>query len=154
MKNTRWLRLAPWLSLVFLVACATMGTGYFVPDRHPMELEKGNPTCTECHEARTEEFNYERFNHTPFFTETHRQEVYQAENVCRMCHATSFCNDCHATRVELKPSVRHQTDTYRRMPHRGDYLARHRIEGRIDPTSCFRCHGNPKTAQSCAPCHQ
>jgi hypothetical protein len=70
-----------------------------------------------------------------------------------MCHQTSFCNDCHATRVELKPSERHKTETYRRMPHRGNYLARHRIDGRVDPTSCFRCHGNPKTARTCSPCH-
>jgi hypothetical protein len=32
-------------------------------------------------------------------------------------------------------------------------LTRHRIDGRINPTKCFRCHGAPKTARSCTPCH-
>jgi hypothetical protein len=148
----------PWslillLSLVGLGACATLQGSWRVPAQHPEELPAGRPSCIECHEARTEEFPYERFNHSIFFMENHRQEAKQAEQVCRMCHATSFCNDCHATRVELKPSERQQTENYRRMPHRGDYLTRHQIDGRVDPTSCFRCHGNPKTSRSCAPCH-
>jgi hypothetical protein len=70
-----------------------------------------------------------------------------------MCHQQSFCNDCHATYVELKPSIKNQDATYRRSPHRGDWLSRHRIEGSLDPTSCIRCHRNPKTATTCAPCH-
>jgi hypothetical protein len=109
--------------------------------------------CTECHEPRTEYVDYERLNHHPYFADNHRQEAYQQERLCAMCHQTSFCNDCHATRVELKPSIKNQTETYRRLPHRGDYITRHRIDGGIDPTSCFRCHGNPKTAISCARCH-
>jgi hypothetical protein len=40
------------------------------------------------------------------------------------------------------------------MPHRGDYVTRHRIDGRIDPTACFRCHGSPKRAKLCASCHR
>jgi hypothetical protein len=28
------------------------------------------------------------------------------------------------------------------MPHRGDYLGQHPIDGRVDPGSCVRCHGN------------
>ena len=142
-----------FLSLAFLAACANLKGGFQVPAQHPEELGKGRPTCTECHDARTEEFNYGQYNHTPYFMNTHRQQAYQGEKVCRMCHQTSFCNDCHATRVELKPSDRNATENYRRMPHRGDYLSRHRIDGRVDPTSCFRCHGNPKASRTCAPCH-
>lgn len=141
------------LPLVLLAACATLQGGYKLPVRHPEQLPPGRPVCTECHESKSENFNYQRFNHTLLFMEKHRQESYQDEATCRMCHATSFCNDCHATRVELKPSDRDRTGNYRRMPHRGDYLSRHRIDARIDPTSCFRCHGNPKSARSCAPCH-
>ena len=95
----------------------------------------------------------ERYVHTADFGKSHRPEATQGEAVCAMCHQTSFCNDCHATRVELKPSLKNQTETYRSMPHRGDYLSRHRIDGRVDPTSCFRCHGNPKSARTCANCH-
>lgn len=142
------------LPLVLLVACSTIKSGFELPPKHPYALPAGQrPTCTECHDARGKNIHYESFNHTIFFLDNHRQEAYQHERVCALCHQTSFCNNCHATRVELKPSVKDQTDTYRSMPHRGDFLSRHQIEGRLDPTSCFRCHGNPKTAQACAPCH-
>jgi hypothetical protein len=140
--------------LALLGACATLKGGYDLPLQHPAELEPGRrPVCTDCHEARGEQIAYERFNHTPAFADDHRPEAYQGERVCALCHQSSFCNDCHATRVELKPSEKNQTENYRRMPHRGDYLSRHIIDGRIDPTSCFRCHGNPKTARTCASCH-
>jgi len=80
--------------------------------------------------------------HGPTWMNIHRQQGYQqSETLCANCHQTSFCNNCHATRVEMKPSLKNQAETYRQMPHRGDYLSRHRIDGRIDPTSCFRCHG-------------
>ncbi len=153
MTNKGVLLIMILLLLALLVACTAMKSGYQVPPAHPEELGKGRPTCSECHEKSSENLNYERYNHTVFFMENHRLEAQQDEEVCTMCHQTSFCNDCHATRVELKPSERQKTDTYRRMPHRGNYLSRHRIDGRVDPTSCFRCHGNPKTAQTCAPCH-
>lgn len=137
---------------VIAAGCAALQGVSSVPPVHPEELEEA-PTCTECHEASDEGFVYARFNHTPVFVRDHRMEVYQQEQVCSMCHTESFCNDCHVTRVELKPSLKLQTENYRQLPHRGDYLSRHQIDGRIDPTSCFRCHGNPKSAQTCNPCH-
>ena len=139
--------------LTLLVACATLQGGDRLPATHPEDVGRARPTCTECHEPKGAAINYERYNHTLFFMDNHRIEAQQAEAVCSMCHQTSFCNDCHATRIELKPSEHYRTETYRRMPHRGNYLARHRIDGRVDPTSCFRCHGNPKTSETCAPCH-
>ena len=136
----------------FVTACAMMKAGYVIPEQHPEKLGKGNPVCTDCHDPKGEYVPFKRFNHTPYFTENHRLEANQASQICAMCHRESFCNDCHATNVELKPSIKNQTDTYRSMPHRGDYLSRHRIDGRVDP-SCIRCHGNPKTNTRCAPCH-
>ncbi len=138
-----------------LAACAGLGGGLQLPASHPAAADLGEKpkTCTNCHDSADGPLHFERFVHGPYWGESHRQAAYQQERVCAMCHQTSFCNDCHATRVELKPSLKNQTDTYRRMPHRGDYLARHRIDGRVDPTSCFRCHGNPKSAATCARCH-
>lgn len=152
-KNDRF-RLLVLPALLLLAACAA-GGGFILPSTHPPEAELGNtpPICVDCHDARGGVLDFERYNHTPFFGENHRQEAYQNAQVCAMCHQRSFCNDCHATRVELKPSLKNPTDVLGRKPHRGDFLTRHRIEGRIDPSSCFRCHGNPKTAQTCAPCH-
>lgn len=154
-KNRTLLVLIAALTLGILAACAGLKGGLILPQQHPTEQELGQKpkTCTGCHEARTEYLAYDRLNHTPLFGENHRQEAYQNEQVCAICHQTSFCNDCHATRVELKPSIKNQADTFRRMPHRGDYRSRHQIDGRVDPTSCFRCHGNPKAATTCAPCH-
>jgi len=143
------------VSLLFLAACASLGTDVLLPVQHPPEAELGQrpPNCLDCHEARGEKLPFERFVHNAYFADNHRQVAYQNAQVCSMCHQRNFCSDCHATRVELKPSLKNATETNRRMPHRGDYLTRHRIEGRVDPSSCFRCHGNPKTAQTCAVCH-
>lgn len=141
--------------LTLLVACSTVKTGYLPPPQHPpeAELEAKRPLCTECHDARDEYVAYENFNHTAYFGEQHRQIAYQSANICSMCHTENFCSDCHATSSELKPSLRDQSRTDRRTQHRGDFLSRHRIEARVDPTSCVRCHGNPRAAQTCAPCH-
>lgn len=138
-----------------LAACAVQTQSYQIPALHPEDsgLGKRPPICVDCHEAKTEDFNWQQFDHTPFFAETHRQLAYRNEQVCAMCHQTSFCNNCHAAGIELKPSQKNQTETYRRSPHRGDYISRHRIDGRVDPTSCFRCHGNPKASASCVRCH-
>ena len=140
--------------LALVVACAALDGGRSQLFTHPSadDLSVKPKICSECHEG-SEPIPFARFDHTPFFADNHRMEAYQYEQTCRGCHQVSFCNDCHATRVELKPSDKNPTDTDRRMPHRGDYLSRHRIDGRMDPTSCFRCHGNPKTAQTCVSCH-
>lgn len=140
------------LLVVILAACTT---AYQLPAQHPEEAElgKNRPICTDCHDARNETFDYDRFSHDITWSDNHRFAAYQQEQVCNMCHQQSDCNDCHGVRVELKPSTKAPDETYRRMPHRGDFLSRHRIDGRMDPTSCFRCHGNPKSAKTCAPCH-
>jgi len=143
------------LPLSLLYACAGLESGYVFPTQHPPEAELGSnrPMCTDCHDQRDDHLAYVDFNHTAFFTESHRTVAGRSAQVCAMCHQQSFCNSCHATGIELKPSIKDQSDTYRRMPHRGDYLTRHKMDGRLDPTSCYRCHGNPKAARTCAPCH-
>jgi hypothetical protein len=142
-------------SFLGLGACTSMENEQPLPISHPSAAELGEPplTCTNCHDPQGENIPYARFVHGPFWTDNHRQAAYQGGQVCALCHQTSFCNGCHATNVELKPSLKDQTGNTRRMPHRGDYLSRHRIDGRIDPTSCFRCHGNPKAAKTCVQCH-
>ena len=141
--------------LLGLAACAALDSGRDMPLRHESVANLGQSTknCLDCHEARDEKLAFGRFVHTANWMRSHRQQAYQNEAVCSMCHQTSFCNDCHNSGVELKPSLKNQSETNRQMPHRGDYLSRHRIDGRVDPTSCFRCHGNPKSAQTCAACH-
>jgi hypothetical protein len=155
MTNKRVHSILTLLAVLLLVAaCAGLQSSHTLPARHPdaAELSVAPKVCTDCHDRGTA-LAYERYVHTADFGKNHRAEATQGEAICALCHQTSFCNDCHATRIELKPSLKNQTETYRSMPHRGDYLSRHRIDGRVDPTSCFRCHGNPKTAQTCVSCH-
>jgi hypothetical protein len=143
------------LGLLLLLAACAGQRGYRLPAAHPdiSEFSQRREFCTKCHGFKREPIDFERYNHTPLFTDSHRLVAYEDDRICALCHSIGFCNDCHATRVELKPSLRNQTENYRRMQHRGDYLARHRIDARIDPTSCFRCHGNPRSSQTCQPCH-
>ena len=147
--------LALLATLLLTVACAGLKNSTSFPSRHPSaaDLDGVAPTnCVQCHEGGTE-IPYQRYVHAADWGRNHRYAAYQGAQVCAMCHQTSFCNDCHATQVELKPSQKNDTEPYRSMPHRGDYLSRHRIDGRLDPTSCIRCHGNPKAAATCVRCH-
>ncbi len=155
MRTKHWINTGLFLMLLGLAACAALDSGRDLPTKHVSPAVLGfNPTnCTDCHDARDEKLPFGDFVHTATWGQTHRLRAGQNEAVCAMCHQTSFCNDCHNTGSELTPSLKNQADTYRQMPHRGDYLSRHRIDGRVDPTSCFRCHGNPKSAQTCAACH-
>lgn len=138
---------------VWFLACAGSGDRWVAPLLHPEEEGENLRLCLDCHDEADENIPYRRYVHTPMFMENHRAVAVQKSEICFMCHSTSYCNDCHGVWVELKPSLKNQTETHRRMPHRGDYISRHRIEGRTNPAACRRCHGNPKTAQTCRPCH-
>ena len=150
-KTTLWILL--FLAVATLLACAGMQGGFAPPLQHPLEEGENYRICTDCHDAQDETFPYRRFVHTTSFSANHRQVAYQGQQACFMCHAQSYCNDCHGVWVELKPSIKNQTDNRRWFPHRGDYITRHVIDARIDPTPCYRCHGNPSTARTCRKCH-
>ena len=126
--------------------------GKNLPLQHPQE-EGDLRRCSECHDTETHEFPYRRFEHTPLFGDKHRLAAVGSQRVCAICHQTSFCADCHKVGAGLKPSMKNHGDTRRLMPHRGDYLTRHRIDGRLNPGKCFRCHGRPKAAVTCKACH-
>lgn len=155
LKGLRLLALLLLLAPPLVLAACAATNSYRLPAAHPeiFELGQRREFCTKCHGYKKEPVDFERYNHTALFTDSHRMVAYQDERVCALCHGQSFCSDCHAARLELKPSVRNPTENYRRVQHRGDYLTRHRIEGRMDPTSCVRCHGNPVSAGTCRSCH-
>ena len=155
MNPRNWIFLLLSLAVMGLVVACAGKDAYRLPAKHPpiFELGERREFCTKCHGNNKRPVDFEKYNHTVFFTESHRLAAYQDERICSLCHEQSFCNNCHATRVELLPSLKNQTENYRRMQHRGDYRTRHPIDARIDPTSCFRCHGAPKAARTCVPCH-
>ena len=154
MKKTSTLFHLLWFCLLLIVSCASLNDSYRFPMQHPEEVTR-NQMCTECHQTEADTIVYERYNHNLYFAggNGHGQVAKREAEVCSMCHRQSFCNGCHVTYIELKPSIKNQTENYRRLPHRGDYLARHQIDGRIDPASCFKCHGNTKSSKTCSPCH-
>ena len=136
------------LVLAILSACVTRPDEP-LPVRHPADAGVGtSPRCSDCHEPPLT-----IYDHNSGFATEHRSQARQNAQLCNMCHENAFCSDCHALRSELNPSVKLEAETYRNLPHQGDYRIRHRIDGRIDPTSCYRCHGNPKNSRSCNICH-
>lgn len=149
-------RLLCLLIIVLAIVAAAVQTGwtnsYELPLRHSDE-GRDLRNCFACHEADDDTFPFQRFNHTLTFGQTHGRVARSSQRVCEMCHRPSYCSDCHGVRAGLKPSVKRHADPRFRAPHRGDYLTRHRIDGRLNPAKCFRCHGSPKTARTCATCH-
>jgi hypothetical protein len=128
---------------VVLFACA--GTKSLTK-KHPQEIEKA-PICADCHTDWRSSMN-----HTSDFSTRHKFYAAQQKQVCDLCHKESFCADCHANKEELKPSDKFKDSPERTLPHRGDYLTQHKIDGRINPASCFPCHGRQNNAR-CKVCH-
>jgi len=146
------------LLVALLLTGASAGTGTAlerrVPSSHPIDLTTA-PICTECHTDDTGVAlkPIAAFNHSADFIGGHRFYASTTSRLCNACHKASFCTDCHAHKDELKPSDKYPGSTERWLPHRGDYLFQHRIDGRLDPTSCYRCHGTQNNAV-CKRCHR
>ena len=83
----------------------------------------------------------------------HKFSARQNKQACGLCHAESFCSDCHAHREQLKPSDKYKDAPERALPHRGDYINQHKIDGRINPASCMKCHGRSNN-ERCKACHR
>ncbi len=124
------------------------------PARHPEELSGREADCLECHDNDlTGSLKpYGTFRHTNFFLQRHGSYAMQAQDLCNSCHGEPLCLECHATSDELIPALKRGDRPDRDLPHRGDYIVQHQIEGRVDPGSCIRCHGNRNDGK-CVQCH-
>lgn len=135
--------LLPTVALL-LFACAHTTS---MATKHPTEVEYP-PICSDCHtDTRA------ALNHTPDYTARHKFFAAQNQQACTVCHQESFCSNCHAHKEELKPSDKFKDAPQLSMPHRGDYLNQHKIDGRINPASCFPCHGRQNN-ERCIACHR
>jgi hypothetical protein len=142
--KTRMVVLTAFVLLLGLYACAhTASTANW----HPVEVT-GPPMCSDCHQD-----GRAALNHTADFPTRHRFYAQQQSQSCAVCHKESFCSDCHAHKEELKPSDKYKDSPERSLPHRGDYLNQHKIDGRINPASCMRCHGRSNN-ERCKVCHK
>lgn len=150
--------------IISLAGCllVTAACSIFSPEssgvrRHPETMATGRPVCNTCHDEETRLKGalktYGAFDHTATFVSDHRLAAGRDEQTCAICHGTSFCTDCHANRIEIKPSTRYGNRPDRELIHRGDFLTRHRIEGKVDPTGCYRCHGRANN-EKCQSCHR
>lgn len=142
--------------ITVLAACAQMKTLPGLPDSHPEALAVGQQVnCSECHDDQQKGTlkAIPSFSHTAAFIKSHRLYAANDDRLCALCHKSSFCSDCHTNKTEMKPSTKYGYRPDREMPHRGNYMTLHRIEGKLDPASCYRCHGRANNEQ-CNNCHK
>jgi hypothetical protein len=156
MKRYSILLIAAAGMMIVLAGCSKMtSTRESIPAQHPEELEEQvRADCLECHEdVSTGALKpYETFRHSIVFVRQHAQYAPQKQNLCAACHAPSFCQACHANKEELKPSLKLGDRPDRALYHRGDYIIQHRLEGRVNPASCSKCHARRNT-KTCSACH-
>jgi hypothetical protein len=135
--------------LTMLYACANTTS---LPRVHPEDVRKQGsamPDCTACHSDSWGALNHR----APDFYSKHRIYAGTARQVCSSCHQESFCSDCHGNKSEIKPSALFSDAPDRNLPHRGDYFSQHKIDGRVNPVSCVKCHGRQNNVR-CASCHK
>lgn len=143
-KRIVMLTLLFFAALVLAVACSQKA---YQVKGHPMEL-KSAPACSECHND-----DRSALDHTDYFAGKGHADFASQGSQCYMCHRESFCSDCHANKEELKPGDKFRDRPDRFFPHRGDYIAQHKIDGKINPAPCFRCHGRDNN-ERCRACHR
>ena len=148
--------LAATLGLAALVGCSVVSPSGSTTPSHPQPLDQGRPTCSECHGTdliKSTQKPFAAFDHTEAFVANHKFMANQDPGTCAVCHAQSFCADCHGGKTAMQPAVKMGDRPDRITPHPANYLVLHRIEGRIDPTGCFECHGRANN-QKCTACHK
>jgi len=155
MRRARRLIILGVSLLALLFGCSAVSKTPSVPPSHPEKLPAGRVDCAECHQdvSKGTLKPYGTFRHSRPFVDSHGIYSRQGQNLCSSCHQPNFCQTCHAGKEELKPNVKTGDRPDLRSPHRGNYLVAHRMDGRIDPGSCYRCHGNKNAAQ-CRQCHR
>ncbi len=143
------------LLTTLLMACAALEK---LPNRqtsHQETLARGQQVnCVECHDDQNKGTlkSVVRFSHSPTFVKNHRFPAASDSRLCASCHKESFCADCHTPRTEILPSRTLSERPDRELPHRGNYLTIHKIEGKMNPASCNRCHGRGNNDR-CMVCH-
>jgi hypothetical protein len=155
-RNPLFATLALVAGLCLTLACSLVSPEASFAVTHPQELTGGRPQCTECHTtdvAKGPQKPFASFDHTLAFVKDHKYAATADRQTCAVCHAPTFCNDCHAGQAPMKPALKLSDSPERVVPHRGDYLTLHKIEGRLDPSSCFKCHGRANN-DKCRVCHR
>ncbi len=137
---------------------AQLGDGQRLVPQHPEcntchqpDMDAGR--CQLCHDRLD---LYQRkpetvYSHGEGFFEKHGlQAAAGGAEHCALCHDQSFCGDCHARTMTVRPSLRYPDRVDRSFVHQGDWISRHVIEARSGDTGCLKCHGT----SFCSSCHE
>lgn len=137
----------------FFIGCAALQTKMSIPKTHPEKLTQ-KPICSDCHDEKNnvgvKPFSY--YNHNASFFDEHGSVASSSSAVCESCHKEKFCSDCHGNKEEIVPSRKLGNQPDITSPHRGDYFTKHKIDGRLNKSECFACHGR-RNNSSCDRCH-
>lgn len=108
--------------------------------------------CRKCHSTLPETGPAPTtvFDHGGDWMRRHGTAAKGAEMVCAHCHSPDTCVQCHGkANIAISPDRLNLDKVARGYPHRGDFLARHPTEARVDPKRCQSCH----SVSHCTECH-
>lgn len=108
--------------------------------------------CSKCHTS-LRRYTVEQLavvRHGEGFARRHGTAARASGGLCGQCHEPTFCVRCHSAApgpplADLEPLA-----NTRDFVHRGDFMARHADEARLQQGTCTRCHG----VDFCDGCHQ
>jgi hypothetical protein len=108
--------------------------------------------CRKCHSDLVENPSapLDLFSHDGDFLKRHGTLARGDDGVCSHCHTQTDCTDCHSRLDPMSPAMRNAERVDKSLVHRADFLTRHPIDAKADPTSCTSCH----TTNQCTSCHE
>jgi hypothetical protein len=115
---------------------------------HQEQFDRAN--CTPCHRqgdlSRLLPQSFMR--HDADWQRRHGMRATHAKEFCNQCHSESECNDCHDISQQLTIEQRRPEQFESTFIHRADFVTRHAMDARNQPTTCLRCH-SPATCDAC-----
>ncbi len=109
--------------------------------------------CLRCHKGLRglDEKPLSIFDHGGDWMNRHSTAARGGEQVCGHCHTVETCNECHGrANAPIRPSLLNLGRVDANFRHRGDWMARHPIEARLDGQECLSCHDEKR----CEGCHE
>ena len=89
------------------------------------------------------------FRHGAGWLRRHGSSPRSGDAFCAQCHDDTFCARCHQAAPGPRISDLEPMNVTRAFIHRGDFLARHGNEARVEEDTCQQCHG----IDFCDGCH-
>lgn len=117
---------------------------------HEHEKQWNDGQCAPCHDRRDLAQALPRtfLQHQGNFIRHHGDLAVREGRLCRSCHEQTDCDACHDVSQNMTIERRRPEAVDRNFVHRGDFIARHAIEARSEPSRCVRCH-EPATCDAC-----